>query len=60
MINARNTTLNQRPKPFNSIGVDMFTNVFFGTMLNAFIEAVAASEDSQRADSQKSSLIGEI
>jgi len=34
MIDARNTTLNQRPKAFNAIGVDFATHIPLGVMFN--------------------------
>ena len=34
MINARNTTLNKRPKAFNAIGVDIPTHIDFGMVVN--------------------------
>ncbi len=34
MINTRNTTLNQRPKAFNAVGVDIPIDIDFGMVVN--------------------------
>ena len=34
MIDTRNTTLNQRPKAFNAVGVDIPIDIDFGMVVN--------------------------
>lgn len=37
MINTRNATLNQRPKAFNAVGVDIPIHIDFGMVVNSLM-----------------------
>lgn len=37
MIDTRDTTLNQRPKALDAIGVDIAPNIDFGVMVNSLM-----------------------
>ena len=37
MIDTRNTTLNQRPKAFNAVGVDIPIDIDFGMVVNSLM-----------------------
>ena len=44
MIDTRDTTLNQRPKAFNAIGVDIPTHIDFGMVVNPLMLVANSSQ----------------